>query len=161
MAPFHPFDDAARHGALIPKPGAHVGEQHGVLAHLLGKDVAGAVERSLDVRNILLGADESDSLGFGIQSGVLEKLERQGLEPRLTRNGGKRAALRTVREIKVLESLLRVRGDDLRLKLGRELALVANAAENHLATLFKLAQITKAFLEKSKLRVVEAARHFL
>ena len=55
----------------------------------------------------------------------------------------------------------RVRGDDLRLKLGRELALVANAAENHLATLFKLAQITKAFLEKSKLRVVEAARHFL
>ena len=66
---------------VAPQPFAQVADQRGRFGDALDEDVAGAVERRLDVGNALAGIDELRRLRLGVERGVVKQRFAQGLEP--------------------------------------------------------------------------------
>ncbi|MFU0842040.1 MAG: hypothetical protein ACFWTZ_05455 [Burkholderia sp.] len=155
------FGDAAHRLALAPEPAAQLLEQAAVLAHALAEDVARSRKRRGGVGNALFRVHKGRGLRVGIFLGMREKQVRKRLEARLAGDRGSRAALRPVRQVKVLEALLGVGFLDRRLELGRELALGADRLEHRASALVELPQVGKPLFERAQLRVVEAARRLL
>ena len=134
-----------------------------VLGDALAQDVARAGERVVHRRHFALGAHEARRGGRG--RCVVERAgpERVGqrLEPALARDRRARAALRLVRQVEVLERLLRRHGVELRRQLGRELALLLDGLADGRAAVGQLAQVLGALLDGAELRLVEPARGLL
>src|SRR5690606_34712017 len=125
-----------------------------------------AAERRLLVRHAMLAirvrrAHEGDGLGTRIEARVGQEPVRQWLEAHLPGDLGASAPPGLVRQVQVLEALLR----GSRIDLGREgrveLALLRDAREDRRPALLELAKVAEPLVEQAMLGVVQAARCLL
>src|SRR5690606_14583864 len=83
------------------------------------------------------------------------------LEPALARDRRPRATLRAVRQVEILERLLRLGRADPRLQLRCQLLLLRDRLQDRRAALLQLAQVLRAVPHFAALELVEAARRLL
>ena len=133
-----------------------------VLADLLGDDVAGAGQRRLGVRHVLLRIDETRGFGLGVGGLVLGRQEqRERFQTALAGHGGAGAALGAEREVDVFQLGHGAGADNLGLQLiGQELALVERLQDG-LAALVEGGEVGQAITDGGDLDLVEAAGHLL
>ena len=155
------FEHLGGENALLPQPFAQVADELRILANALDDDVAGAVERGLDVGDALLGIDEFFGFLLGHERRIFEKEIAEGFEAGLTCDLRFGAPLGLVRRVQILELDLGASGIDRAGEVGRELALLLDAFQDTGAAQFELAQICEAHFQRSQLRIIEAPRLFL
>ncbi len=153
--------------AVVPQARTHGGEQLRGLREALGQDVARAVERRFRVRHVdrldaFRGRSHEHVLGrfrVGIERRIGEQRVGERLQPGLARDLRPGAALRLVREVKILERLLGRRHQNRGAQLVGQLPLLLDRRQDRRAPLFELAQIQQALLQRTQLRIVEVAGH--
>lgn len=149
-------------GGVLRK-GAQVDDVLGVLGYRLGHDVSGASERLLGrveaglLVDVCRGGVERAALGRGLHDDHVGKRLQTCLAG-LLRAGH---ALFTVGLVEVFDALELCGLANLLLELGREFALGVDEQDDVLFTLFKIAQVGQALVERAQGNVVHAARCFL
>ncbi len=128
----------------------------------LRDDIHRALQRFLHIGHALLLVH----IGLRLRRQRLRRLlcqddVRQPLQPLLLRNAGARLSLGSVREIQVVDSHDRLRREDLRPQLLRELALLLDAAKHLLLLLLQISEISESLVEVSQHLVVERPRDLL
>ncbi len=134
----------------------------GVLGDPLCANVPRPRQRSVDVRHVLLHADEASRVGRRhTRKGLRPDEIGERLEAAFHRHDGARSPLRSKRQIEILDLRLAGRTPDLGLELGRQLALVRNLRQHALDALVQLEQVSTPLLDRSDRDFVEAVRRLL
>ena len=155
-----------RHGDDVGRglgEGAQVGDVLGVLRHHLRHNVGSARERPLRRVKARLGGLRRHKARRLVDRGALcchlhEDHVGKRLQTRLARLLRARHALLAVGLVEVLHALELRGGPDLRLELGRELALGIDEENDVLLALLEVAEVGKALVEGAQGNVVHAAR---
>src|SRR5471032_555402 len=158
---FFPFHNSRNHAALLEQVVANLTENFRRFAELFRENVAGAIERGLDIGDAFFSVHVTRGFCLRIKRRVGEEGIRERLQAGFTSNLRTRATLRFVGEIQVFEHLLAVGAFNGCAQFGRKFALFVDALDNGCAAVFQLAKIDEPFLEIAQLRVVEIVRYFL
>ena len=155
------FHHRGHNEGMRPQPTAEHFEHIGVFRKAFRENVARAVQGGLHVRHPLFRRHKSRRFGFGRQRRIRKKLIRQRRQPRRDRDLRTRTALRLKGQIQVFNSLLAVRGFDLRQEFRRHLALFRHRRDDRRTAFFHFAPVHQCFLQIAKLRVVHPPGCFL
>ncbi len=150
-----------REPAAAPHLLAQIADEVRVLAEALDQDRARALQRRRRIAHALLRVHEGRRDVAGDLRGIGEQRIGQRFQARLPGNLRLGPPLLLVGQVDVLKPRLRIRRHDPRLKLVRELALLADAGEDRRAPLLHLAQVAEPLLQRAKLCVVEEPGGFL
>ena len=128
----------------------------GVLADLLGDDVARAGQRLLDRRH--LGVEEALGQLFQRHAHLLRRHQlSQRLQPTLAGHRGAGAALGPVGQVEVLDLLQGGRALDAGPQLRCQLALLVDGGQHGLLALVQVAQVAQPRLHQAQLHLVQPA----
>ena len=146
--------------AMRPKVITQLADQLSILGKALHQNLAGAIERNINIRHSLIRVDKLVGLNLWIERRIFKQRIGQRFQSRLDGDLRLGAALLFVGQIKVFKTRLAV-GEQQRLfqHVGH-LALLFDGGDDADPTLFQLTQVTEALFEIAHLCVVQSAGHF-